>query len=231
MLSTRLPLLISLPHAGLHIPPEVASSCIMSEEEIRQDGDEGAADIYRLADEAAAFVTTDVARAIVDVNRAEDDRRRDGVVKTHTCWNAPVYREFPPESVIGELLKSHYHPYHQRLGRAASGVLLGIDCHTMAAEGPPVGPDPGKKRPLLSLCHADGTCPDNWLRSMAKCLEGAFRTAVAINDPFRGGFIIRSHAHELPWIQLEISRGPVMSTAEKRDRVLAALRDWCKRWG
>ena len=32
-----------------------------------------------------AFVTIDIARAIVDLNQAEDDFRKDGVIKTHTC--------------------------------------------------------------------------------------------------------------------------------------------------
>ena len=89
----KLPLLLSLPHAGLRVPDEVAHLCTLTEREIAEDGDEGAAAIYDLAGDVDAFVTTDVARAIVDLNRAVDDRRRDGVVKTHTCWDVPIYRE------------------------------------------------------------------------------------------------------------------------------------------
>ena len=77
MTAAPLPLLISVPHAGWKIPPEIGSRCILTEEEIIRDGDEGAADIYRLADEVSVFVTTEIARAIVDVNRAEDDRRSE----------------------------------------------------------------------------------------------------------------------------------------------------------
>ncbi|MBL7144710.1 MAG: hypothetical protein ISS76_10795 [Phycisphaerae bacterium] len=39
----------------------------------------------------AAYITTDIARAIVDMNRAEHDRGQDGIVKTHTCYNAREY--------------------------------------------------------------------------------------------------------------------------------------------
>jgi N-formylglutamate deformylase len=89
----KMPLLISVPHAGLRIPEVVRSICVLSERDIIEDGDEGAADVYDLAPEVLKYVRTDVARAIVDMNRAEDDRRADGVVKTHTCWNVPVYSE------------------------------------------------------------------------------------------------------------------------------------------
>ncbi|MDY7108472.1 MAG: N-formylglutamate amidohydrolase [Planctomycetota bacterium] len=223
-----LPLLVSVPHAGLRVPDEVASYCILTEQQIIEDGDEGAAEIYDFPDAIAQFVTTDIARAIVDMNRAEDDCRADGVVKTHTCWNVPVYDPFPPDGVIGQLLARHYRPYHARLTEcSAGGVRLGVDCHTMAALGPPIGPGAGEERPAVCLSNGDGTCPAEWLESMARCFEQAFERDVAINDPFRGGYIIRAHADELPWMQVELSRAPFLSNAEKRKRVLAALAEWC----
>ncbi len=223
----RLPLLISVPHAGSTVPPEARPYCVLTEQDILEDGDEGAAAIYALADDVTAFVTTDVARAIVDLNRAEDDRGRDGVVKTHTCWDVPVYREPLPESVIEQLLARCYRPYHARLRELARwGTVAGIDCHTMAAQGPPVGPDPGAERPWICLSNADGTCPPDWITSLADALAGAFRYEPSINEPFRGGFITRSHAAELPWIQIELSRAAFMDLDEKRACLLSALRTW-----
>ena len=73
-----LPLLISVPHAGLRVPPEAERFCKLTETEIAKDGDEGAAEIYTIESEVECYVTTDIARAIVDLNRAEDDRRKDG---------------------------------------------------------------------------------------------------------------------------------------------------------
>jgi formiminoglutamase len=211
------------------VPPEAVPYCILTEREIAEDGDEGAAEIYALASEVEAFVTSDVARAIIDLNRAEDDRRRDGVVKTHTCWDVPVYREFPPETVIEQLLARYYRPYHVALQQRAAGgrIRLGIDCHTMAAVGPPIGPGPGIERPAVCLSNADGTCPREWIESLADCFRRAFEREATINDPFKGGFIIRSHAADLPWVQLELSRAKFLSNPEKRSRVLKALRDWC----
>ncbi len=224
-----LPLLISVPHAGLSVPPEAAPYCILTARQIAEDGDEGAAEIYDVEDRVAAFVTTDVARAIVDVNRAEDDRRADGVVKTHTCWDVPVYRESLPEDAVEQLLARYYRPYHAQLSKlAGTGVRLGVDCHTMAAKGPPIGPDPDAERPWVCLSNAEGACPQAWFDSLAAALERAFEHPIARNTPFQGGYIIRSHAGELPWVQLELSRATFLTNREKRSHVLSALTTWCQ---
>jgi formiminoglutamase len=226
----KLPLLLSVPHGGLEVPEEARSYCVLTLEQIREDGDEGAREIYDLEREVGAFVTTDVARAIVDLNRAPNDRRPDGVVKTHTCWDVPVYDPFPPEEVVERLLARHYHPYHERLrSLAASGVLLGLDGHTMATSAPPIGPDPGSRRPSLCLSNANGTCPADWFELLAACLEEVFELSVARNQPFRGGFIIRNHAAELPWVQLELSRAPFLPAEKKRRNILGALQNFFAR--
>ena len=228
----KLPLLVSVPHAGLTVPSEVEPYCALTHRDIIEDGDEGAAEIYHgLRDHATACVSTPIARAIVDMNRAEDDRRPDGVVKTHTCWNTPVYREVPPAEVIESLLDQHYGPYHRLLTElATSGVRLGVDCHTMAAKGPPIGPGPGVERPLVCLSNGDGTCPQEWIESLTACFAHAFDHDVAINNPFKGGYRLRAHAKELPWVQLEVSRAPFMSNEEKHSRVLAGLQEWCEQF-
>jgi formiminoglutamase len=227
-----LPLLLSVPHAGLRVPPEAEPYCILTPQQIAEDGDQGAAEIYALQSEVVAYQTTDVARAIVDLNRSPDDRRPDGVVKTHTCWNVPVYREFPPEEVVDALLERYYWPYQQGLsGLVSRETILGLDCHTMLAKGPPIGPGPGIERPWICLSNGEGTCPQPWIESLRACFQEGFDGPVTINDPFRGGYITRTHSTELPWVQLELSRAPFLDWAGKRQRVLAALKSWCSRNG
>ena len=223
-----LPFLVSVPHAGLRVPSQVEDLCILKEKDIIKDGDEGASEIYfPLKNEVTAFVTTDVARAIVDMNRKEDDRSKDGIVKTHTCWDVPVYKEPLAEEVITSLLEQHYRPYHAQLSHLSKGVRLGIDCHTMAAVGPPVAPDAGSKRPRVCLSNADGsTCPQEWLLSLAVCFRKTFGDDVSMNAPFKGGFITRSHAKEIPWIQIELSRDLFFNNKEKGQRVLQAIKGW-----
>jgi N-formylglutamate amidohydrolase len=221
-------LLLSVPHAGLRVPPEAEEFCILTPEGIQKDGDEGAAEIFSpLRPEVLAFQTTDIARAIIDLNRAEGDRRKDGVVKTHTRWDVPVYDPAPPEEMFATLIDKYYRPYHRQLTKLAGDhLLLGVDCHTMAAAGPPVGPDPGVERPWVCLSNGDGTCPRKWMLGLQVCFEKEFGLNVSVNEPFTGGHIIRSHASEMPWVQIEVSRAPFLNDREKRAAVLAALTDW-----
>lgn len=224
-----LPVLVSVPHAGLLVPTEATPYCILTAADVAHDADEGAAEIYDLASDVERYITNDVARAIVDLNRAETDRRADGVVKTHTCWNVPVYDPFPPGEVVERLLDRYHRPYHRQLTAwAGDRVRVGLDCHTMAAAGPPVGPDPGVERPWVCLSNGDGTCPAAWLETLADCFRAVFGDHVSMNDPFTGGYITRHHGSEMPWIQIELSRGPFLTTAEKRDGVRAAIRAWCR---
>lgn len=231
----KLPILLSVPHAGLMVPPEAAQLCRLTPDEIVADGDEGAREIYELRDHVVEFVTTDVARAVVDLNRAEDDRRPDGVVKTETCWGVPVYDDVLPEAVVGQLLDRYYRPYHRRLSAGVSDrVRLCVDCHTMAAAGPPIGPDPGRPRPHVCLGNGgtvgDGTAatlPSGWTEVLRQSFQAHFGDSVTVNDPFAGGYITRTHGQQRPWLQLELSRAPFMTHEEKRNGVLRALTDFC----
>jgi N-formylglutamate amidohydrolase len=106
----------------------------------------------------------------------------------------------------------------------------------MAAVGPPVGPDPGEVRPHVCLGNGNGdgvssalTLPQGWTGHLLGSFRGAFGDAVTTNEPFAGGYITRSHGPERPWLQLEISRAPFMSNAEKRYGVLRALTDFCQK--
>ncbi len=225
-----LPLLLSVPHGGLAVPAELAARCLLTPEQVAADGDVGAAAIYALGDRVAHHVATDVARAVLDMNRPESDRRRDGVVKTHTCWDEPVWSAPLDEADVERLLAAHHRPYHARLAVRDDAVLLGVDGHTMAERGPPVGPDPGRTRPAACLSDGGGTtCPPGWFAALAEELERALERPVARNDPFSGGWITRSHAAERPWVQLELSRAPYLPEEEKRARVLDALTAWCRR--
>ncbi len=143
-----LPLYISVPHAGTRIPPEVQDLCVLSREDILADRDTGVDAIYfPLQEYAAGFSATDIARSLVELNRAPDDIGGSGVIKEHTCSNVPVYRIFPDKTLIRNLLNRYYSPYHEKLtaGGTDPTISLGVDCHTMAAVDPPVSPDTGKQ--------------------------------------------------------------------------------------
>ena len=219
----KLPLLISVPHAGQIIPQEVKDYCALSPEQILADSDEGASEIYDMKSEVAGFVTTDIARAIVDMNRAENNRSRDGIIKTHTSYDVQVYHQPIVEDLIETLLDRYYRPYHKQLSEVSANVKFGFDCHTMAAVGPPSAKDSGCERPNICLSNAYSTCPQDWFEKITHCFEESFNSEVSINHPFKGGYIVRSHSSEIPWVQVELSRAPFLEIAEKRECVIKAL--------
>ena len=226
----KLPLYISVPHAGTRVPPEAEDLCLLSREDLLADCDEGADFIYfPLQEHAAGFSTTDIARSVVDLNRAPGELGGNGAVKEHTCRNVPVFRTFPDQALVGTLLARYHAPYHQKLSAAAAGgrIKLGIDCHTMSVVGPPVSPDPGRKRPLICLSNGGGACPEAWLVSLARIFSALFKEEAAINTPFRGGYITQSHAAEMAWLQLEISQTDAFSQEFKRDCILEGLQSFC----
>lgn len=225
----KIPFLISVPHAGISIPEEIEDLNLIGAEQIVKDGDEGALEIYDLKDEVNTFVTTDIARAYIDMNRSADDLSPDGVVKTETIFKERIYRQPLDKSRIKLLLDNYYYPYHAMLQSSSKGNLMGIDCHTMLSESPPISSLPGIKRPKICLSNAGETCSENWLSIFAGCLEIEFGFSISINYPFMGGHIIRSHASELPWMQLELSREEFMSYQEKKEKLIKAILSFYKK--
>ena len=211
-----LPILISIPHGGTETPPEVAGRVRASTAEIFDDGDAFTPGIYDVGDQVAHVQVAHVARAFVDLNRAEHDRppaNTDGVVKTATCFDRPVYDTPLDDTLTATLLAGYYRPYHAALSKAAlgAGLRLGLDCHSMAALPPPVAPDADTPRPLFCLSNGEGsTCDDALLERLAEQMARAFDCApeqVALNRPFKGGYITRRHGRSpLPWIQIEMNR-------------------------
>ncbi len=216
-----LPIVISIPHGGTETPPEVAGRVRATAAEIFEDGDAFTPGIYDLGDRVAHVQVAHVARAFVDLNRAEDDRppaNTDGVVKTATCFGRPVYDTPLDDALTETLLARYYRPYHAALSEAGrgAGLRLGLDCHSMAALPPPVAPDADTPRPLFCLSNGEGrTCDDALLERLAERLARSFDCApqqVALNRPFKGGYITRRYGrHPLPWIQIEMNRSLYLS--------------------
>jgi formiminoglutamase len=135
------------------------------------------------------------------------------------------------DELVAALLAHYYYPYHEKLRELALGgdVRVGIDCHTMAAVGPPVAPDPGQRRPVACVSDGEGTCDRGWTEELATQLAESLGGEVRINDPFKGGLITQSHAAEMPWLQLEVSRGDFAAVGEKAAAIRTALGRWSRR--
>lgn len=224
-----LPILIAVPHAGTSVPSELAWYNQLTAEDLYYDHDVGAAELFDLADLVTGFCTTQVARSYVDVNRALDDTSDDGVTKMCSRWGRPVYAQRPPELTLREVAANYHSHYHGNLSAQAAFATVGLDCHTMASHGPPSSADAGRARPQICLGMADGTCPLDWVVSLRAELSRYFNGPITINRPLPGGYTIRAHAHELPWLQLAIVQQPEYSLSQQRQALFQALSAWCAR--
>lgn len=237
-----LPILVSVPHGGTETPPEVTDNVCITPAALFDDSDAFTREIYDVTAEVARVEKADIARAFVDLNRAPDNRppaNPDGVVKTVTCYDEPIYRAPLTDETAEELLMRYYFPYHDRLREAAGDpdLRLALDCHSMAEVPPLVAPDNDDPRPLFCLSNDNGrTCPKSLMEQLAAAITDAFEiseTDVSINYPFTGGYITRSHGGgALPWVQVEMNRSLYLaetwfdrSTLAVAPERLAALRD------
>lgn len=231
-MSVKLPIIVSVPHGGEIIAPEMSDITLLSRRDIFSDGDPLTREIYDFKNEVAYYFETNIARAAVDLNRSPDDLppiNRDGVIKSHTVTGKGVYRQnhLPSRDALRRLLKKYYTPYHQGLSRKSKKPYLfcGIDCHTMLDRAPVSSPEPGRQRPFICLSNRGDsqgnkvksrrlTCSPEMLRSLARCLKKQFPKEahdITLNDPFLGGHIVRSHSKNLPWIQIELNRRAYLS--------------------
>ena len=227
----KLPIIISVPHGGEIIAPEMSNRTLLSRSDIFSDGDPLTREIYDFKREVAYYFETTIARATVDLNRSPDDLppfNRDGVVKSHTVTGKGIYRDnrVPKQDTLRLLLKKYYKPYHEGLAiKSRKPLFCGIDCHTMLERAPSTSQLSGRKRPFICLSNrgdrqgnrAKGrrlTCPPEMLRSLGRCLQEQFPEEahnIALNDPFLGGYIVRQHSKHLPWIQIELNRSSYLS--------------------
>lgn len=223
-----LPVLVSIPHGGTREPGELAGRVAASRADILDDSDAFTAEIYglRRGIDVEEVVSAGMARAFVDPNRPPCEAgpcHPDGAVKSETCFGAALYRRGrgPDGGLAAEIIARHHGGYHSELRAALSNprLRLCVDCHSMAAEAPPrSSPDgAGAPRPAFCLSDAGGeSCPRAATERLALCVASSFgvgRGDVRIDDPFRGGYIVRTYGRRrrrrrggAPWVQIEMNR-------------------------
>lgn len=231
-----LPIVISIPHGGHTVPAEAAELCALSEEAVFNESDAFTREIYGMKDAVLGEVTQDVSRAVVDVNRASEEvppLMIDGAVKALTSQGTSVWRsDVMPDLLLSGMLIERYHaPFHQRLESLLEAhreeVRLLIDCHSMSPVGTPIAKDAGLKRPLFCISNMGdeageiGTLerislPSHVILKVREILTEVFsddiallnpNSPVAINDPFKGGYITQHYSSIGFWaLQIELSK-------------------------
>lgn len=193
-------------------------------------------------------------RAYIDPNRAIDDLGEDlveagwpemrnptvysergiGLVFRRLGDGTAIYDRRLSRDEVADRIATCWRPYHAALDQLLEtaverwGSVWHANWHSMRPVGDAHAPDPGGIRPDFVVSDSDG-------RSAAADFTAAARAAiehcgysVAVNVPFKGGYIVRRHGRPDAGrhsIQVEINRGLYMDHATfERTEKLTALR-------
>lgn len=234
--STGTPLLYDSPHSGRYYPPDFRSNA--SRLELRRGEDAYVDELLSGAPAlGATLLVANYPRCYIDVNRAENDIDADLLAEP---WPEPlepteksarglglIRRYVVPgvEAQAGPLtirdararIDRIYRPYHAALDGlideiyAAHGVVWHIDWHSMKSMGNAMTPDgPGTRRPDFVVSDGDQTTASPDVTSLVVQTLRELDYRVAVNDPYRGGTIVRrigSPSRGIHSVQVEINRG------------------------
>lgn len=211
------PLIVSVPHAGLEIPPDFAG-LYLSLEVARSDADFHVDKLYAFAaDLDATIVRTAICRAVIDVNRDPSGaslypgQATTGLCPTTAFDGTPLYHEGrePSAQEIQRRRAAYFDPYHQtltaeiaRLRERHERIVL-YDAHSIRSRVPRLF---AGKLPRFNIGTFNGAscAPALAERVAAACSTGD----LVVNGRFKGGWITRNYgapARGVHAIQMELA--------------------------
>lgn len=198
------PLIVSIPHSGTEIPPEIEAR-LVSIERARVDADWWVHRLYGFAGElGATVVRTAISRTVIDVNRDPSGRSlypgqaTTGLCPETTFDGEPLYKEgqAPDPDEIAQRRQSWFDPYHAALSDEISrlktlcGAVVLYDAHSIRSDVPRLFDG---ALPNFNIGTNDG-------KSCAGELTGAVERACTregysrvTNGRFKGGWITRHY--------------------------------------
>lgn len=226
--SGELPLLISIPHAGIRLTPAVEAGLTIAARPL-SDTDWHIPRLYEFTrDMGASVLVGQYSRLVVDLNRSPDDQPLYTTATTglfpetlfdgRPCFNVG---KTPSPSERQSYLTSIWHPYHQQLQqelarlRAQFGYALLLDAHSIASVIPRLFDG---QLPDLNLGTNNSTsCPLSLAERLTECCQHQTVFSHVLNGRFKGGYITReygvpqNHYHA---VQLELAQLNYMSETE-----------------
>jgi N-formylglutamate deformylase len=227
----QLPLLISIPHLGTRIPPELAAQ--MTPEAARLvDTDWHLDQLYDFAAAmGASIIQATYSRYVIDLNRPPTGeslypgQTTTGLCPTETFRGEPLYLAgcAPDTAEIARRRETYWQPYHDALAaelarlRLLHGQVLLWDAHSIASVLPRLFDG---KLPDLNFGSAGGaSCDAQVLQAALQSLSGESFTYV-VNGRFKGGYITRHYGQpgqDIHAVQLELCQSLYMNEAEPFD--------------
>ncbi|WP_431798437.1 N-formylglutamate deformylase (plasmid) [Cupriavidus metallidurans] len=219
-----LPLLISIPHLGRHLPEEILPS-LSGEASIVSDTDWHLDRLYGFAQEQGySVLNATISRYAIDLNRPPSGeslypgQTTTGLCPTETFRGVSLYRagSAPDDAEIARRREAYWRPYHQALRAELDrlvrlhGCALLWEAHSIASVLPRLFEG---KLPDLNLgTNSGASCADGILQAALSPLivmpEARGYTHVA-NGRFTGGYITRHYGEPdkcVHAIQLEMAQ-------------------------
>jgi N-formylglutamate deformylase len=238
------PVLVSVPHAGVHLPPEIATR--LSDEALAQpDTDWHVVKLWSSSLElGASMIAATHSRYVIDLNRPPDDAplypgsNTPGLCATATFSGESVYLpgQEPGRDEISERVERYFRPYHERLKAALDGVVerhgvaVLLEAHSIRSRVPRLFDG---RLPDLNLGTNAGRSAAFELRvRLDGVLRRPGRWSLAVDGRFKGGYITRFYGQPNEGVhaaQLEMSQSAYMDEDapgaydEERARPVAEL--------
>lgn len=222
------PLLISIPHGGVYVPPLLAER-LHPEARAVPDTDWHLERLYAFAkDMGASIIAATHSRYVIDLNRPPDGaslypgQNVTGLCPVDTFDETPLYPrgDVPDDAEIAARREAIWQPYHAQLRteldriRAAHGVAVLWDAHSIRSVLPRFFEG---KLPDLNLGTADGaSCDPALAQELLRIAQSAPGYTAVLNGRFKGGHITRHYgnpARNIHAVQLEMTQCSYMQEA------------------
>jgi formiminoglutamase len=211
------PLILSMPHPGTGLPPEVEAALNPRGREV-EDTDWHMRQLYGFADVfQPTIVEAGLSRYVIDLNRDPSGvslypgQATTELVPTTTFDGAPIWSTPLTAEEIARRRAAYFEPYHRALAaeiarvKAVHGWCLLWDCHSIRSVIPRLFEG---TLPTLNLGTNSGASCAEPVASAAESAMAANAFSCVANGRFKGGWITRhygkpdAHVHA---IQMEIA--------------------------
>lgn len=236
------PLLLSLPHVGLDIPPELRAVLVPRALAL-EDTDWHLAEVYGFARElGASILMPRCSRYVIDLNRPPSNAKmyaganNTELVPTHFFSGDPLYRDGrePSADEIVNRRETYWRPYHAAMTselarlRSEHGHVILWDGHSIQ----PVLPWLFEGRlPDLNLGTAGGaSCAMSLRGELMQVLASQKHFSHVTDGRFKGGYITRHRGRPQEGVNaIQLEMGLHVYMDEKQASVPAAAPDPAKR--
>lgn len=211
------PLILSMPHPGTGLPPEVAAQ-LNDRGRMVEDTDWHMRQLYGFAERfAPTIVEAQLSRYVIDLNRDPSGvslypgQATTELVPTTTFDGAPIWTTSPDAGEIARRREAYFRPYHDALAaevarvKAIHGYALLWDCHSIKSVIPRLFPG---TLPMLNLGTNSGASCAPAVGEAAERAMAANAFDCIANGRFKGGWITRYYGRPetgVHAIQMEIA--------------------------